>query len=219
MMAQLLRRVGLEAQPLPRTASNLFDVDTPTDLVILSLQPGAGPRSRAYLDSLKLDSSRMREATSFLTDPMAQVVVAGRVGSYIWSRLEEDTACRMRIISEERGMHAWGRGEVRSILGFYLEEVGPGRFFQSIAQLGDAAFIDTRVIFDHLRLDASRRDRFLSDMGRPEEIGDSLIREFTEAQMEARIPVILGGHSLVAGGMLALIDVSWLDVDKLGSVM
>ena len=108
-------------------------------------------------------------------------------------------------------MRADDRGEAHSILGFYLEQVGPRRFFQSIGQLGDAAFIDTRVIFDHLRPGLSRRDRFLSDLGRPRGIEDDLIREFTREAMEAPIPVVLGGHSLVAGGMLALIEVARLE--------
>jgi len=220
-LAQLLaHQAGLKEVCLPRTAATQFDVDTPTDLLVLGLHPAAGPLTRAYLASLNLDISDLRGAMSFFTNPMAEVLVAGRVGSYVWSRLERDTACRIRALSEERGMCAdgrAGRGEVRSILGFYLEEVGPARFFQSISQLGNAAFIDTRVIFDHLGLDVSRRDRFFSDLGRPGEIGNTFVREFTKAAIVAPIPVILGGHSLVSGGLLTLIEVAWLEHDRKGN--
>ncbi len=105
------------------------------------------------------------------------------------------------------------RGEARSILGFYLEEVGVRRFFQALAQLGRAAFIDSRVIFSHLRLSPSAADRFLSDLGRPGEIKDPFLREFTRAALEAPLPVVLGRHSLVSGGLMALVDAAWWQRD------
>ena len=114
-------------------------------------------------------------------------------------------------------MQADGRleaGQVRSLLGFYLAEVGPGPFFATLAQLGDAAFIDTRVLLAHLGLAASRRDRFLSDLGSPGDIGEPFLRDFTEAALAAPIPVLLGGHSLVSGGLMALIEFAWREHDK-----
>ena len=62
----------------------------------------------------------------------ATVVVAGRVGSHAWSYMERETACRVRLFSEERGMEADGRdgrGEVRSLLGFYAQGLGLRRLF------------------------------------------------------------------------------------------
>ena len=87
-------------------------------------------------------------------------------------------------------------GKVHSILGFYLEQVGRGRFFKTLTQLGDAAFIDTRVIFEHFRLNPSRADRFYADLGQADRIKNAFIREFTQAAGAASIPVILGGHSM-----------------------
>ena len=88
------------------------------------------------------------------------------------------------------------------------------RFFAELAEMADAAFIDTRVIFAHMSRSPSRADRFLSDLGRYEEIDDPFLREFTEAAMKARIPVLLGGHSLVAGGLMALTELAWADVPE-----
>ena len=210
-LARLLsQQAGLEPISLPRTAATQLDVDTPTDLMVLALHPATGHHLRAYLATLDLDTTRLRQATSLFADRMAEVLVAGRVGSHLWAQLEQDTACRVRVLSEERGMAADGReseGEVRSILGYYLEEVDPAHFFDTIAQLGDAAFIDTRVIFEHLGLDLSRSDRFLSDLGQTEEIENPFLREFTKAALGAPIPVALGAHSLVSGGLLALVEV------------
>lgn len=211
-LAQLLvRQANLCQVSLPRTACYQFDVDTPTDLLILKLHPGIGAHTKAYLGGLDLDTFRLEQAVSLFTDEDAQVVVAGRVGSYVWSQLEAKTACRVRMLAEERSLHTderERRGEVRTILGFYLEQVGHERFFETLAQLGHAAFIDTRVIFSHFGLELSVSDRFYSDLGQFEKIDNPFAREFTQAAMEAPIPVVLGGHSLVSGGLLALIEIA-----------
>ena len=208
---RFVTQAGLRPVALPRTARYQFDVDTPTDLLILKLHPGAGRHTREYLDSLHLDSTRLEQAVQLLADANAQITVAGRVGSHVWSQLEHRTSCRVRLLAEERSMSAderAKRGEVRTILGFYLEQVGMDRFFEALAQLGHAAFIDTRVLFTHFGLNPSADDRFHSDLGQHDKIKDPFIRELTRKSLEASIPVILGGHSLVSGGLLALIEIA-----------
>ena len=212
LLAQLLaRQAGLSPVSLPRTAAYQFDVDTPTDLLCLKLHPNTGRHTQAYLERLDLDTSRLEMAMRLFTDENAQVLVAGRVGSHVWSQLEAKTACRVRMLAEERSMRAderQRRGEVRTILGFYLEQVPMPRFFEALAQLGHAVFIDTRVLFAHMGLHLSASDRFYSDLGQPEKIDNPFAREFTRAAMEAPIPIILGGHSLVCGGLMALTEVA-----------
>ncbi|MHB1133738.1 MAG: hypothetical protein ACYC4L_15300 [Chloroflexota bacterium] len=207
---------GLRNEPLARTAGTQMDVDTPTDLLLLRLHPGTGPQTRAYLEGLDLDLSRPRAAMRFLTDRTAEITVAGRVGSHVWARLETDLACRKRIYAEERGMRASGReGErqVHSLLGSYLEAVGPERFFATFAAASQALFLDSRVIFHHQRLDLSNADRFWSDLLRPEEMRDRAAAAFTAAARDCGVPVLLGGHSLVSGGLLLLIDLAWQEYD------
>lgn len=217
-LCQLLRtRAGLPVTELPRSAATLFDLDTPTDLLILQIHPGAGPHARCYLEQLGWDTTTMRRAGQLFTQIQAQVVVAGRVSSALWSHLERETACRVRVIAEERGMEADGRverGLVRSLLGFHLEAVGLERFFAELAELGDAIFLDSRVLLGHRGHAVSRADRFWSDLGVPERIADPFLRAFTAAARAAPVPVILGGHSLVAGGLWALNDAAWLENDR-----
>jgi hypothetical protein len=139
------------------------------------------------------------------------------VGSQAWSYLERETACRVRIYSEERGMQAAGRdtsGEVRSLLAFHLREVGCPRFFEELGQLADVACLDTRPLLAHLGVAASRADRFWSDLGCPERIEDQFLRELTAAARDAPLPVLLGGHSLVAGGLMLLTEAAWRDEDR-----
>ncbi len=209
---RLVKRAGLPCKELPRTAATQLDVDTPTDLMTLKPHPGVGPHTRRYLDSLELDTSHIEQAMKFFTDRKAEVLVAGRVSASTWAYLEYETACRVRLFSEERGMRASGRqarGEALSLLGFYLQEVGLERFFAALAEMSQAVFLDSRVLFAHRRIWPTAADRFYSDLRQAEKISDPWVRRFTEAAIEAPIPVVLGGHSLVAGGLYALVEAAW----------
>ena len=116
---------------------------------------------------------------------------------------------RLRVISEERGMRAMGRaerGEVHSLLAFLLEQLSPQGLIDYISSIADAAFIDTRIIFAHFRLQLSEGQRFASDLGWLDSIRQPFVEELTAAVFNAPIPIILGGHSLVAGSMWSLVD-------------
>lgn len=208
---------GFANQPLPRTFSNQFDLDSTGDLAVLKYAGGAGPRLTAYLEASSIDIERLRKASRLFTERMAEVLVAGRVGSAVWQYLESETACRIRMYSEERGMLAMGRdtnGEARSLLGFHLQQVGPERFFRELGEMAQAAFLDTRPLFAHLGLSLPRSDRFASDVMQPDLIGNAWLREFTEAAMAAPIPVVLGGNSLVGSGVQLLSEAAWREYDR-----
>ena len=213
----LSEEAGLTVRSLPRTVATQLDIDGPTDLAVLALTGEGGPRLREYLAALDLDLGRYQRAFPLLTDRRAQITVAGRVGSHAWQYLEGETACRVRLFAEERGMEADGRageGKTRSLLGFFLEQVGPQRLMESLAELGDAAFIDTRVLLAHFRIEAARADRFLSDLGRWQEVREPFLRDLTRAALQAPIPVLLGGHSLMSGGLMALNEFAWRERDR-----
>jgi len=208
---------GLENRSLPRTIANQFDLDTPGDLAILAYAGGAGPNLQRLIDASSIETGRLERASRLFTDRDAEVVVAGRVGTQTWQYLESETACRVRMFAEERGLQAAGRdvnGQARSLLAFHLQSVGMQRFFQDLAQLGQAAFIDTRPLFAHMGLKPSRPDRFLSDAMQPEGIEDAWVRDFTAAACEAPIPVVLGGSSLVGSGVQLLSEAAWRRHDK-----
>ena len=204
---------GLPAKELPRTAATLFDVDTPVDLVVLSFHPDVPPHTRACLDSLSLDTRSVEAASAVFVDRQGEVLIGGRVSSSTLAYLERETACRSRVYSEERGMRADGRlarGEVRSLLGMYVASVGVERFFgEVLPQLGQAAFLDDRVLWAHHRVWPPPSDRFNSDLYRVEAIRDPFVRRFTEAATRCPIPVVLGGHSLVSGGLYVLVEAAW----------
>jgi hypothetical protein len=218
----LREEAGLPARELPRQAGSVFDVDTPIDLLVLSLHPDVPARTRTYLAGLKLDTRHVEAASAVFVQRGVEALVAGRISSSTLAYLERETLCRTRVFSEERGMRADGRqerGEVRSLLALQLESAGIDRFFDRvIPQLGQAAFIDDRVLWAHRRLWPAASDRFNSDLLRPEAVADPWLRRFTQAAALCPVPVVLGGHSLVAGGMYVLVEAAWarsgLDVQR-----
>ncbi|MGC8787672.1 MAG: hypothetical protein ACP5Q1_09645, partial [Anaerolineae bacterium] len=191
----LAEKGGLPNESLAKRASTQFDVDTPTDLMILTAHPSVGRHTRAFLNNLRWDTSHIEQALHRLVDRDAEVLVAGRVSAAVWEYLERETACRVRIFAEERGMRASGRqarGEARSLLGYYYQQVGPQCFFATLAELGQAVFLDSRVLFAHLGVWPPASDRYNSDLRRPQHITDAVVREFTQAAMSAPVPVVLG---------------------------
>lgn len=210
---RLRDEAGLAPVVLPRTTATQFDLDTPADLTVLALDDALAGKPRA--EAAELPLGRYQALLPLLCDRTAEVVVAGRMGSTTWAHLERDTACRVRVISEERGLATAPPGHrPRSVLGFLLEEIGPERLFGRLAELGDAVVLDTRVIEAHLGLRPSREDRFQSDLLQPERVAEPTLRRLTQAALQVPVPVLLGGHSLVSGGLMALTDVAWRENDR-----
>ncbi len=93
-----------------------------------------------------------------------------------------------------------------SVLGALLDRDGVASFGPTLARLADAALVDTRVLLAH-RLGADERawpraeDRFASDLLLPDRIVDPWLRDLTRSALEAPIPVLLGGHTLVGPGV------------------
>lgn len=209
-LAMLLRYdAGFEQVLLPATLGTQFDIDTPGDVLVLAASPFGGPHLRSTLQNLSLDVSEVERLKHVLRGEYRELVLAGRVGAPAIARLNSHFKVRLRVFSEERGMKALGRldrGEVVSLLGCWLEECGPEHFFARLAAVADAALIDTRVIFAHMKRELSDADRFYSDLGCHLEIRDQWVKEFTRAAANCPIPVLLGGHSLVAGCIWAFTE-------------
>ncbi len=209
VLGHLLRVAGLPRVLMRNTAWINFDIDTPADLIVLSQLSGVGPRTREALDGLHLDASRVLAAKRLLLKTGAEIALIGRVSPSVALFINANFAVRLRIFSEERGMRALGRtgrGEVRSLVATFLETVGPERFMAHLADVAEVAFFDSRVWMEHEQLELTEADRFLSDLGDIDKIANPRLREFTAAAFGAPIPVILGGHSLVAGGLWALAE-------------
>ncbi len=216
---RLRYQAGVPTTALPPALGLNFDIDTPTDLATLALavahHSGAaiGPHLRAVLDDYRASELAARSLTALQAAFAAmlrrdgETLFCGRIGATVWRQLELALPGQTRLLGEERGMRASGReaaGAVRSLLGFLVQRAGAGQAIADLGQLAQAAFIDTRVLFNHLHLDLTAADRFASDALQWEQIADPIAREFTAAAAASPVPFVLGGHSLVAGGLSLL---------------
>lgn len=195
---------------LPFSAESRMDIDTPTDLLLLSHHPGLGSATRAYLEENPVDArGRLSEIRNLLTDSAKTLTLIGRSSSDAWKSLEERTQIWVRAFVEERGMVASGRferGEVRSLIAQVVDVWGIEATVEFLSSVSDAILWDTRVWMGHNKSWPSASDRFASDLGWVDEIEDSRLREFTGQIVDAKIPITTGGHSTVSGGVMVLLD-------------
>jgi CTP:molybdopterin cytidylyltransferase MocA len=205
----LLREQGMERILIPNSAGIHYDLDTPTDFLILALSGLAGPRAGVALQGLSWSAERLVLAADVLAADLPEVAVIGRVGTPILDHFNRHLRVRLRVFSEERGMKALRReeeGRVMSLVADMIDEIGPHKFFRKLESICSAVFFDTRVVFANRGRKVSDWDRYHSDLGEVGEIRDPWVRNFTEAALECRVPVVLGGHSVVSGGLWVLAD-------------
>ena len=202
---------GYRVDDLRRRWRLSVDLDSPLDVLLSS------PRAAAPEVDLAALRERLARVRAVAADRRGQLVVAGRTSGRTLQWLERRTAARTRSIIEERGLraaspealggagHGPGRGP-RSLLGMTLDDRGPAAFGSVLAELGDAAIVDTRVLLAH-RLGADEaawpapEDRYASDLLLPERIADPWLRALTASAVSAVIPILLGSHSLVGPGV------------------
>ncbi len=207
----LKTEAGATVRGLPASAATRLDIDTPADLLLLALHPRTGPALRKFLEDNPRAGDDWRRAGQRLFAAGGQVALAGRVASGVWAHVEAHTQAWIRVFSEERGMSASGRqaaGQVQSLLGAHLQVLGAPAFFAELSQMVEAVFFDTRVLLAHARRWPSAADRYASDLGLPDDIEDPYLRALTAAALEAPIPIVLGGHGVVAGDLYGLVEVA-----------
>jgi hypothetical protein len=193
--------------------SSSMDIDTPTDLAILALHPQAQPHLTEVLRSdqaTPIQRIPLPAVLEVAARPESQLAIIGRVSPLAWQALSKVTHIWIRVFAEERGMVASGRvtrGQARSLLGLMMERAGPDAFFADLASLVNGAIIDSRVLMAHHGRWPDAADRFASDTFDVENVGDLWLRAFTAAAAQAPMPVVLGGHGLVSGGLYALTEI------------
>ena len=200
----LAETAGIPVRDVRRRWRLGVDIDGPLDLVLLG---GEWGRVLAPADRVRVDAA-IKAVRAAARDSRAELLVAGRTSAGTLRWLERATASRTRALVEERGLRTTVAGQrpPASVLGVLLERDGPGALGSIVARLADAAVLDTRVLLAHRRGADERRwpsaaDRFASDLLLHERIADPWLRELTAAAVDAPIPILLGGHTLVGPGL------------------
>ena len=190
--------------------STSMDLDTPSDLAVVARHPDLLPRLREIVKDERLSRIPVDAVLKVLGAEALTVALIGRVSPLAWQAINKAARCWTRVMAEERGMVASGRlerGEVRSILDPWLKARGFAGFFHDLAEMADAAIFDSRVLMAAQGIQTSAADRFASDMYWVDAIHDLWLRDFTQAAAASSIPILLGGHSIVSGGLYALAEI------------
>jgi hypothetical protein len=204
-----LADAGIPCSTLERNAETQFDIDTPTDVLILGATTRGGPSIRSVLDRHDLAHPFIPNLLELLSDRSAHVCLVGRVSPRTWADIETEVACRTSGLLEGRGMRAAANTRL-PVLHQMLREDGIQSFFDRLSQACDGAVIDTRPLLAGPGPLPPPADRYASDLLQPNEIRDPLWQSFTEAAIAAPIPVLLGGHSAVSGGLYLLAEACWM---------
>lgn len=203
-------QAGFYVETTASTAAMRCDIDTPADVCLAGSHPDAGPHLKRFLQQNPVTLlDRLADLRSVLQTPASSVALIGRTSSEAWSALVGATRIWVRVYAEERGMTASGRqerGEARSLLASAMEAMGEDAFMVMLAGMLDGVLWDTRVWMAHHHIWPSDADRFAADLGMIDQIQNRALRQLTAAQSDAGIPMIVGGHGVVGGSLLALVE-------------
>lgn len=206
----MANEVGCEVKVFPSSTATMVDIDTPADLLMISKHPDLGTNLREFfLQAPSEVFDPIDGIRNVLRTPAKSLVVIGRSSSTVWNALERRSQVWTRFFVEERGMLASGRqarGEVQSLIGSIVDDWGPAAFVSYLEEIADAVLWDTRVWMANRGFWPSDADRFAADLGWTSEIENRALGDLIKAVRGGSIPILTGGHGVVSGGILALLD-------------
>jgi hypothetical protein len=204
----LLSDHGVKCYSLPRSLATQFDLDTPIDLLLLKEAARGGTRLRAFLNAQQFDHPSLQQISSLLVERTALVYLVGRVSPVTWQAFEQQVACRTAGIIEGRGMKAYADRQ-SPVLANLFHQRGFAEFFRALEESADAAIIDSRPLLARHGVLPSPHERFSCDLFQVSELSDPIWIEFAQRAIDCSIPILLGGHSLVSGGLYLLSEICW----------
>ena len=204
----LLADSGVNCYSLPRSLASQFDLDTPIDLLLLKQAEGGGSHLHEFLSRQSFNHPSLSPVTEFLIKRSALVYLVGRISPVTWQAFEQQVACRTAGMIDGRGMKAYADRKPAMLANLFRER-GFGGFFHALENSADAAIIDSRPLLACNGVLPSPHERFSSDLFRVSELEDPIWIEFTQQALNCSIPILLGGHSLVSGGLYLLSEICW----------
>lgn len=210
-------QANLPRELMAQSTETLFDIDTPTDLLLYHRLTGEPTwLLTAYGPLFDRASKKLEALLPVIGRDYRELILAGRVAGNIISYINTHLRVRLRIFAEERGMKALGRidrGEVSSFLGLLAEQHGVDALFSYFESVGEAMLWDNRAPLYHMGRGLPGHssgeadwDRFMMDLFYPEAVKDPVLQTIADRAWESDMPMLLGGHSLVSGGIYALVE-------------
>src|SRR4051812_34184555 len=86
-----------------------MDLDTPTDLALISRHPDLLPYLRSIVTDERLKRIPVDDVIRIVAGEANTLAMIGRVSPLAWQALNKNARCWTRVIAEERGMVASGR--------------------------------------------------------------------------------------------------------------
>ena len=184
----------------PPSAATQFRLSTGGDLCLLGAFAPDVLRDTGLALPDASTTDRILDTMRMLTRRTAEILLIGDPGSERWQYLERETACRVRLLGDSRG----------GLLASLLQSAGPRRFADFLRELGDAALINTRILFGQADYPGAD-DFYHSDLSDPARIVHGRLRGLTEELLASGRPFVLGGDSLMDGGICLLVEEAWKD--------
>ena len=204
-----LNNFPLPVHALPYTPGYQFTLEAMPDALLLQSVLHASDPLLRVVNEVPYRSTNIDIVRDMLTVKGIKLWISGRIHGSTVEYMNTKLNIRIRaIIDQHSAMNNPSLGYMRSFAGQYIEKSGLSQFIRVVEESADCAVLDIEPLCAHFRVAPSAHDLFMSSVGEGESIENSWLQEFTHAIVEARIPIILGGHNLVQGGLLALVDAS-----------
>lgn len=215
MPIYLADRGRAKLAPLPYSPEASFDVDTPTDAIILAMSGRcAGTIEDAVMEGppgmpegrFRRCVQRIRGIKELMHKEFTDITLMGRVGPAAVMELNRLTRCRYRLFSEERGMRSFGRdaeGTARTFMAGMMRMMGVKGALEFMMSQTEGFLFDDRVLFAAMGAKPRAEERYLCDLMAWELLPEGLLKDLAKAALEVD-GVCLGGHSLVNSGAVVL---------------
>ena len=199
----LMSKTFLKYLKMPVSLGSVFDIDTPNDFAILSKITHNSGNIGNYISNSIFKNIDLDKFIKVLSSKSSEIFVYGRINPLNLYMAEKNIPCKIRFLSEERGLKIRGKAS-SSLLKYFFKSENFDNLFKLFENICDGGIFDTRIIFSLFAGEYEQEDVYLSDMKIWQKIKNPFIKFFTKKIAESKIPIILGGHSVVNGGLMAL---------------
>lgn len=189
-----------------RPATGL-DIEATADLAILARHPGVQPALRGVIQSYALDTlPAVDRLITICRRPQQALMLIGRVSPGGWQALGRAARCQVLTIAEPE-LYPDVPPRTRSTVAPWVRARWWDGFFADLGLSCDGIVFDNRPVLQALGLRAALEEIQAVDFPGREPIDQLLLRDLRAAADHAPLPILMGGRSLVTGGLYVLAEI------------